>query len=140
MGERTASPGDTVRARTPCLEDPPTIDEAIRELLDVSTDITSVAVLDDAGNIAAAGPAPAGDDAAPAVSALWEAAARRAAAFGESALDHVVVPGAAGAVAVVAAHGHRIAALTGPDPAVGLLLFDLRTCLGDAFAVEGSVQ
>ena len=47
---------------------------------------------------------------------------------------------AAGAVAVVAAHGHRIAALTGPDPAVGLLLFDLRTCLGDAFAAEGGVQ
>jgi hypothetical protein len=41
-----------------------------------------------------------------------------------------------GAVAMLAAHGRRIAAVTGPRPAVGLLLFDLRTCLGDAFAEE----
>ena len=54
----------------------------------------------------------------------------------EAERSSVVVPGAAGAVAVVAAHGHRIAALTGPDPAVGLLLFDLRTCLTDAYPPE----
>lgn len=117
-----------------------TIDEAIRELLDVSTDISSLAVLDDAGELVASGPARAGRAAASAVAALWAAATRRAAVSGDAALDHVVVPGAAGAVAVVAAHGHRIAALTGPDPAVGLLLFDLRTCLGDAFAAEGGAE
>jgi hypothetical protein len=37
---------------------------------------------------------------------------------------------------VLQADGHRIAAVTGAQPAVGLLLFDLRTCLSDAFAVE----
>ena len=37
------------------------------------------------------------------------------------------------------AHGGRIVAVTGPRPAVGLLLFDLRTCLGDAFAEEDAL-
>jgi len=86
-------------------------------------------VLDTAGEVVAAAPAAA---AAPgeAVVRLWEAAGRRAAA----GLEHVVVPLPGGAVAVVEAHGHRAVAVTGPDPAVALLLFDLRTCLGDAFA------
>ncbi len=44
------------------------------------------------------------------------------------------MPLADGAVAAVEAHGHRAVAVTGPRPAVALLLFDLRTCLGDAFA------
>jgi hypothetical protein len=53
-------------------------------------------------------------------------------------LDHVVVPIPDGAVAVVAAHGHRAVAVTGPRPAVALLLFDLRTCLTDAYAAEAT--
>ena len=48
----------------------------------------------------------------------------------------MVVQDGDGAVAMVAAHGHRIVGFTGPQPAVGLLLFDLRTCLADAFAAE----
>jgi hypothetical protein len=31
-------------------------------------------------------------------------------------------------------------ACTGPQPAVALLLFDLRTCLGDAFAAGEAAQ
>ena len=113
-----------------------TIDEAIRDLLNVSTDIQGVAVLGTEGDVAAAGPgAPAADLAADA-GRLWEAAVARAAALGESPLDHVVVHDANGAVAMLAARGRRIAAVTGPRPAVGLLLFDLRTCLGDAFPAE----
>ncbi|MFA4966477.1 MAG: hypothetical protein WC709_12710, partial [Thermoleophilia bacterium] len=64
------------------------------------------------------------------------AAAARAAGLGDAGLDHIIVHEGAGAVAMVAAHGRRIAAVTGPRPAVGLLLFDLRTCLSDAFAEE----
>ena len=44
------------------------------------------------------------------------------------------MPLADGVVAAVEAYGHRAVAVTGPRPAVALLLFDLRTCLGDAFA------
>ena len=113
-----------------------TIDEAIRDLLNVSTDIQGVAVLGPEGEIVAAGPAAAAADMASSAVRLWEAAVERAGALGGSPLDHAVVQDAHGAVAVLAARGRRIAAVTGPRPAVGLLLFDLRTCLGDAFVDE----
>ena len=113
-----------------------TIDEAIRDLLNVSTDIQGVAVLGPEGGVAAAGPGAVAADLAATCGRLWEAAVERAAALAESPLDHVVVQDAHGAVAMLAARGRRIAAVTGPRPAVGLLLFDLRTCLGDAFAAE----
>ena len=113
-----------------------TIDEAIRDLLNVSTDIQGVAVLGPEGDIAAAAPGAVTADLAATCGRLWEAAVARAATLGESPLDHVVVQDANGAVAMLAAHGRRMAAVTGPRPAVGLLLFDLRTCLGDAFAEE----
>jgi predicted regulator of Ras-like GTPase activity (Roadblock/LC7/MglB family) len=113
-----------------------TIDEAIRDLLNVSTDIQGVAVLGPDGDVAAAGPGAVAADLAATAAWLWEAALERAATLAESPLDHVVVQDARGAVAMLAARGRRIAAVTGPRPALGLLLFDLRTCLGDAFAAE----
>jgi len=100
----------------------------------------SVAVLDEAGAVVAAGPGAAGIDAAAAIARLWDAAGRQAGRAGDSGLEHVVVPVSGGAVALVSAHGHRAAAVTGPKPAVALLLFDLRTCLGDAFAAEEGAQ
>ena len=81
----------------------------------------------------AAGPAAAGARASAAIGLFWDAASLRAGPGG-AGLEHVVVPLADGAVAAVEAHGHRAVAVTGPRPAVALLLFDLRTCLGDAFA------
>jgi hypothetical protein len=113
-----------------------TVAEAIRDLLNVSTDIHDVAVLGPEGDVVAAGPGAASADLAAAAGRFWEAAAPRAAALEESLLDHVVVQDASGAVAMLAARGRRIAAVTGPRPATGLLLFDLRTCLDDAFADE----
>jgi hypothetical protein len=92
-------------------------------------------VLDDSGQILASGPAPAGSAAAEAAAALWEAAIRTAGPA--TGLEHVVVPVPDGAVALVQAHGRRAVAVTGPRPAVALLLFDLHTCLGDAFASPG---
>ncbi len=109
------------------------LDEAIRDLLDVSTDIVSVAVVDASGAVVAAGPAAAGERASEALGLLWEAASRHA---GDAGLEHVVVPLADGVLAAVEAHGHRAVAVTGPRPAVALLLFDLRTCLSDAFGGE----
>jgi predicted regulator of Ras-like GTPase activity (Roadblock/LC7/MglB family) len=113
-----------------------TVDEAIRDLLNVSTDVQGVAVLGAAGDIAAAGPGTVAVDLAAGADRLWEAAGARAVALGGGPLDHVVVQDANGAVVMLAARGRRIVAVTGPRPAVGLLLFDLRTCLGDAFAAE----
>ena len=113
-----------------------TADEAIRDLLNVSTDIQSVAVVGADGDIVASGPGAVAADLAAAADRLWHAAALRAVALGDSPLDHVVVQDVNGAVAMLTARGRRITAVTGPRPAVGLLLFDLRTCLGDAFAEE----
>jgi uncharacterized protein len=111
-------------------------DEAIRELLDISTDIRSVVVLGSGSEAIACGPGAASSRLAGAVDRLWDAARARASGADGIALDHVVVQDAAGAVVVLQADGRRIAALTGAQPAVGLLLFDLRTCLSDAFAEE----
>ena len=104
----------------------------------MSTDITAVAVVDASGAVVACAPGPAGRETAQAAGLLWDAASRRAAESDDGPLEHVVVPAAGGVVAVVEAHGHRAVACTGPRPAVALLLFDLRTCLGDAF-VAGPV-
>lgn len=79
----------------------------------------------------AAGPPAAGERASLALGLLWDVASRHA---GDAGLEHVVVPLADGVVAAVEAHGHRAVAVTRPRPAVALLLFDLRTCLSDAFA------
>jgi hypothetical protein len=103
----------------------------------VSTDITAIAVLDASGAVVASGPGAAGQETAEATGLLWDAAGRLAAA---GDLEHVVVPVPGGVVAVVAARGHRAVAVTGPRPAVALLLFDLRTCLGDAFAAAEEAQ
>jgi len=113
-----------------------TVDEAIHDLLNVSTDIRRVAVVGPDGDIAGGGPGAIAADLAAACGRLWEAATQQAAALGDSPLDHVIVEDAQGAVAMLAAHGRHIAAVTGPRPAAGLLLFDLRTCLGDAFVAE----
>jgi hypothetical protein len=100
----------------------------------VSTDIKAVAVVDASGAVVASGPAAAGERASQALGLLWDAASRRAGQAGDVELEHLVVPLTGGAVAAVESHGHRAVAVTGPRPAVALLLFDLRTCLGDAFA------
>jgi len=140
MGERTAPPGNTERAHSDEREDLLTIDEAIRDLLDVSTDLRSVAVVDEAGALVAAGPGGAGADAAAAIGSLWDAARRQAGGSGDAGLEHVVVPVSGGAVALVSGHGRLAAAVTGAKPAVALLLFDLRTCLGDAFDTHDGAQ
>jgi hypothetical protein len=106
----------------------------------VSTDITAVAVIDTSSGVAACAPNAAGAGVAKSVEALWGAAIRSAAVEGGASLEHVVVPVGDSVVAVVEAHGHRAVAVTGPRPAVALLLFDLRTCLGDAFAGVGKAQ
>ena len=114
-----------------------TADEAIRDLLDISTDVKGVAVLGADGELLASGPgAVASDLGTTGARLLWDAAVGQALATGATGLDHVVVEDTAGAVAVVEARGRRIVATTGPQPAVGLLLFDLRTCLADAFPGE----
>lgn len=116
-----------------------TADEAIRELLDISTDVRAAAVLRPEGDVVAVAPAAAEAALRTAAGRLWRAAEARAAALGSSPLDHVVVQDDSGGVGMLQAHGARIVAVTGPQPAVGLLVFDLRTCLGDALGAEAGL-
>ena len=113
-----------------------TVDEAIRELLGVSTDVRRVAVIGRDDEVLGAGPGAVGADVGSVASGLWEAASRRAKALGDASLDHVFVRDEAGGVAVVREGDRSVAALTVPDPALGLLFFDLRTCLTDALTGE----
>ena len=114
-----------------------TVDEAIKELLTISTDVRAVAILDADGSLLGAGPGAVSTSVGAAGGDLWEAAARRASAFGGSSLEHLVVDIGGASVAAVESGGRRILALTGPEPPVGLVLFDLRTCLADAFPSAG---
>lgn len=127
-----------------------TVDEAVRDLLTVSTDIRQVMVVDQG---VALGGAPGRDDVTvvAAVDGLWRAAALAArperatdvgaplesATDGRAQLEHVVVDLDDSTLIVLEAGGRRIVALTAPDPALGLALFDLRTCLADAFPDAG---
>jgi predicted regulator of Ras-like GTPase activity (Roadblock/LC7/MglB family) len=112
------------------------VDEAIRDLLNISTDVRRVAVFAPDGALLGAGPGAVGAGLGAAAARLWDAASGSAEGFGGEALEHVVVQDADGAVAVLTAAAGRVAAVTGPQPAVGLLLFDLRTCLADAAGGE----
>jgi predicted regulator of Ras-like GTPase activity (Roadblock/LC7/MglB family) len=111
-------------------------DEAVHDLLNFSTDTRSVAVLDAAGEVVAAAPAAASAALAAAATGLWGAAEACASGSSQSALDYVVVQDPEYGVAMLREGERCIVALTGPKPAVGLLLFDLRTCLSDAYPRE----
>lgn len=110
-----------------------TVDEAVRDLLGVSTDIRRLVVLDEGGAVLGAGPVAAGPGVSAAAEGLWRAAAQVADPDDPTLLEHVVVDLDDAAVAVLEAGGRRIVALTAADPPLGLVLFDLRTCLADAF-------
>jgi predicted regulator of Ras-like GTPase activity (Roadblock/LC7/MglB family) len=118
-----------------------TVDEAIRDLLSISTDIRRLAVLDDGGAVLGAGPEGAGAEVSVAADGLWRAAAGAAERGADTAahapLDHVVVDLGDAAVVALEAGGRRIVAVTAASPPLGLVLFDLRTCLADAFPEEG---
>jgi predicted regulator of Ras-like GTPase activity (Roadblock/LC7/MglB family) len=114
------------------------VDEAIHDLLSFSTDVRSIAVLGEAGDVVATAPGAGATDLQAAAAALWEAADACASGTSATPLEYVVVQDKDGVVAMLHAGVHRIVAATGPQPAVGLLLFDLRTCLSDAYPEEAS--
>lgn len=117
-----------------------TVDEAIRDLLSVSTDIRRLVVLGAGGAVLGGGPEGAGAEVSAAADGLWqaavEAAERGADTAADARLDHVVVDLGDAAVVALESGGRRIVALTAADPPMGLVLFDLRTCLADAFPEE----
>ena len=120
-----------------------TIQEALDELLCVSADVTQAAVLDSDGvMLARTGRASDASDGnvavADAADSLWHMAQGAVGEAGGGILGQLVVESGQGATFMLVEAGRRIVATTGRRPAAGLVFFDLRACLNDAFSGEAS--
>ena len=99
--------------------------QALRELMELSSQITAAVVLDAEGAVLAASP----EGVASLAGSTQElvAAATELGAEGRD-VTRVEVELDEGAFFVVREGGHTVAAITGPDPTSGLVVYDLRTC------------
>jgi predicted regulator of Ras-like GTPase activity (Roadblock/LC7/MglB family) len=102
--------------------------QALRELMEVSSQITAAVVLDSDGAVLASAP----DDSA-AATALAASTQELVAAAGDLGADgndvtRVEVELDEGALFVVREGGRTVGATTGPRPTSGLVVYDLRTC------------
>jgi predicted regulator of Ras-like GTPase activity (Roadblock/LC7/MglB family) len=100
--------------------------QALRELMEVSSQITAAVVLDAEGAVLAAAPENAADRLAATTRELVAAAADLGADGHE--VSRVEVELGEGAFFVVREGGRTVAATTGPKPTSGLVVYDLRTC------------
>jgi predicted regulator of Ras-like GTPase activity (Roadblock/LC7/MglB family) len=102
--------------------------QALGELMELSSQISTAVVLDAEGNVLAGSPDDSGAAGALASSTLDLVAA--AADLGSDATDvtRIEVELEEGAIFVVREGGNTIAATTGPSPTAGLVVYDLRTC------------
>ena len=100
--------------------------QALRELMEVSTQIAAAVVLDAEGSVLAAAPESAADRLAASTSELVAAASEVGAAGHD--VTRVEVELGEGAFFVVREGGRTVAATTGPNPTSGLVVYDLRTC------------
>jgi len=102
--------------------------QALRELMELSSQITSAIVLDADGSVLAVSPDESTTSATLTASTLELVAA--AADLGPEAheVTRVEVELEDGAFFVVREGGKTVAAVTGPTPTSGLVVYDLRTC------------
>ena len=98
--------------------------QALGELMELSSQITAAAVLDGDGATLASS-----DDSAALATSTLELVAAAADLGGEGRdVTRVEVELDEGAMFVVREGEYTIAAMTGPDPTSGLVVYDLRTC------------
>lgn len=103
-------------------------EQAVRELMELSSQITSAVVLDADGTVLASSSEDPTASARLATASLELVAA--AADFGTDAREvtRVEIELEQGAIFVVREGGHAVAATTGTNPTSGLVVYDLRTC------------
>ena len=103
--------------------------QALRELMEVSSQITAAVVLDDEGVVLASAPEDPASSSRLAASTQELVAA--AAGLGTDGRDvtRVEIELGEGGFFVVREGGHTVGATTGPSPTSGLVVYDLRTCL-----------
>jgi predicted regulator of Ras-like GTPase activity (Roadblock/LC7/MglB family) len=107
--------------------------QALADLTEISSQIRSAVLLSDDGTIAAS----TLDDVraqrmAKAAQALLEAAERTRPGLGPGTLTQLEASTLGGSVFIVRDHGRVIAATTSPEPTVGLVFYDLKSCLRNA--------
>ncbi len=102
--------------------------QALRELMELSSQITAAVVLDAEGSVLAS--APEDPAAASALAASTQELVAAASGLGADGRDvtRVEVELGEGAFFVVREGGRTVGATTGPEPTSGLVVYDLRTC------------
>ena len=107
--------------------------QALADLTEISSQIRSAVLLSDDGTIAASTlEGERAERMAKAARALLEAAERTRPGLGPGALTQLEAATLEGSVFVVRDHGRVIAAVTSPEPTVGLVFYDLKSCLRNA--------
>jgi predicted regulator of Ras-like GTPase activity (Roadblock/LC7/MglB family) len=105
--------------------------QALADLTEISSQIESAVLFDESG--AVLGSTLADDEAADGVAQAAAQLLERAAAFRtEGAVTQLEASTGGGSVFVVRDGARRIAATTGPAPTVGLVFYDLKSCLRNA--------
>jgi predicted regulator of Ras-like GTPase activity (Roadblock/LC7/MglB family) len=105
--------------------------ESLADLKQISTQIERAVIVRPDGSVAAATVADERQAAgmAEAGKRLWEAADRARRDLGRPELSQLEVATGEGSVFAVRDDEHLIVAVTPPDPTVGLIFYDLKTCL-----------
>jgi predicted regulator of Ras-like GTPase activity (Roadblock/LC7/MglB family) len=108
--------------------------QALADLTEISSQIEAAVLFDEAGSVH--GSTLADDDAARAFAGSAADLLARAAGFRseDRAVTQLEASTAEGSVFVVRDGARRIAATTGPEPTVGLVFYDLKSCLRNADA------
>jgi predicted regulator of Ras-like GTPase activity (Roadblock/LC7/MglB family) len=102
--------------------------QALRELMELSSQITAAVVIDADGTVLASAPDDAGTGAALAASTQELVSAASDLGTDGREVTRVEVELAEGAFFVVREGGRLVGATTGPRPTSGLVVYDLRTC------------
>jgi predicted regulator of Ras-like GTPase activity (Roadblock/LC7/MglB family) len=104
--------------------------QALGDLMEISSQVEAAVLLDAAGEVqASAGTSDGGAGLARAARELLEAAGRVRPTAAEQAVTQLEAATRTGSVFVVRDGERVIAAATGPSPTVGLVFYDLKTCL-----------
>lgn len=105
-------------------------EQALADLTEISSQIRGAVLFDEAGAVQASTLAEEGraQELARSAAALLSAA-EGVRAGGDEPLTQLEAATREGSVFVVRDGGRRVAATTGPDPTVGLVFYDLKSCL-----------
>jgi len=110
--------------------------QALADLTEISSQIEAAVLFDESGDVA--GSTLADEHAAASLARAADELIRHAdrLASGDRTVTQVEASAPEGSVFVVRDGARRVAAVTGPYPTVGLVFYDLKSCLREADAAE----